>query len=66
VDWKVQRALDSYRELVKTIDEFTEAEVLDALEFEARTRRRSTVIDRLVAKAVQHYQSSLKEKYHGT
>ncbi len=70
LSWKVQRALDSFRSLAGSIDELSEEEVYQALEFEVETRRRSSVINRLIAKAAdlnrQTFLTTLKEKYHGS
>jgi len=69
-NWRILRALDSVRNLVDDLNEFTEPEILYALQLECDTRRRSTVIDRLIAKAAdlhrQNYVVKLKEKYHGS
>jgi hypothetical protein len=68
LDWKVQRALDSFRSLAENIDQLSEEEVYEALEFEVVTRRRSSVINRLIAKAAvfnsKSFLNSMKEKYH--
>jgi hypothetical protein len=70
LSWKVQRALDSFRSFADAFSELTEQEVLDALEFESSTRRRVSIMDRLISKAGdfhrQHYLNSLKEKYYGS
>lgn len=70
LSWKVQRALDSFRNLIDKLDELTEEEVLSALEFESSTRRRISIMDRLVAKAAdfnrQNFILTLKEKYYGS
>jgi hypothetical protein len=69
-DWHVQRALESYRQLVSIIDELTEEEVLACLDLEVGTRRRATLVERLIQQAAdlhrQNYVKSLKEKYHGS
>ena len=68
--WHVQEALASYLSLQTMMSELTEQEVLRALEVEHRTRRRRSIIDRLIARAVRlneiTYQQQLKEKYHAT
>lgn len=66
----VTQALESYPELGRLINELTEKEVLQALNVESRTRRRQSIIDRLIARACRlneiNYQQQLKEKYHGS
>ncbi len=63
---RVKRALASARNLNDMINELTEEEVLAALEFECETQRRSSMVDRLIAKAAEFNQQtfikSLKEK----
>ena len=58
------------RRLHDLIDELTEAEVLAALELEAGSQRRQSVVDRLISRAVRlkeiSYSTILKEKYNGT
>lgn len=68
--WYVSEALDSMRRLAQVIDELSEEEVLAALDLESGSRRRQSIIDRLISRAVRlnelHYVATLKEKYHGT
>jgi hypothetical protein len=68
--WYLDRALDSFAGLRSVLPDLTEKEVLAALELEAATLRRQSVIDRLISRAVrireQIYASQLKEKFHGT
>lgn len=68
--WYVSEALDSMRRLSEVIDELSLEEVIAALELEAGSRRRPSLIDRLISRAVRlnelHYVKTLKEKYHGT
>jgi hypothetical protein len=68
--WQVTEALSSMRRLADLIDELTEAEVLAALELEAGSQRRRSIVDRLISRAVRlnelNYSKTLKEKYHGT
>ena len=51
------------------LNELTEEEVLAALDLEGATRRRRSVIDRLISRAARlneiRYVRQLKEKYHG-
>jgi len=58
------------RRLHDLIDELTEEEILAALELESGTQRRSSIVDRLISRAVRlnelKYSKLLKEKYHGT
>lgn len=49
--WYVNEALTSFRRLGEIIDELTEDEVRQALQLEASTRRRKSIIARLEAKA---------------
>ena len=66
----ISQALRSFSALNGVINDLTEAEVLAALDLEAASSRRPSVIDRLIQRAVrlneQQYQRQLKEKYHGT
>jgi hypothetical protein len=52
------------------LDELTEEEVLACLELEAGSRRRQSILDRLISRAVRlnelTYNRQLKEKFHGT
>jgi hypothetical protein len=68
--WYVTKALESARQLQDTIDELSEEEVIAALELESGSRRRGSIIDRLISRAVRlnelKYVTHLKEKYHGT
>lgn len=68
--WHLDQALDSYASLENVLHELTEEEVLAALDLEAGTRRRRSLIDRLISRAVRiresSYSSQLKEKYHGS
>ena len=63
-------ALKSFAGLTKALDELTEEEVLACLELEAGSRRRQSVLDRLISRAVRlnelSYNLKLKEKFHGT
>jgi hypothetical protein len=68
--WHLGQALESFARLNEIITELTEDEVLAALELEAASRRRRSMIDRLISRAVRlnemNYVANLKEKYHGT
>ena len=68
--WQTSRALESYPALAEVINELTEEEVLHCLQLEAGTRRRRSLIDRLISRAVRikeaEYSRQLKEKFHGT
>jgi|GEM_PF-1851787 len=68
--WYVARALESFTGLTEHLNDLTEDEVLACLELEAGTQRRSSVIDRLISRAVRlrelSYSAYLKEKFHGT
>lgn len=66
----VGQALSSFSALNERLNELTEDEVLAALQLEAATNRRQSLIDRLISRAVRlnelKYQRHLKEKFHGT
>lgn len=67
--WYVGQALRSYKSLNEVISELTEQEVYAALNLEAATQRRKTVVDRLISRAARLneivFTRQLKEKYHG-
>lgn len=69
-NWRTSRALESFRELVKVIDQLTEDEVYYCLRLEAGTRRRKTIINRLIHRAAdlnrRTFIANLQEKIHGT
>jgi len=58
------------RRLGEIIDELTHEEVIAALDLESGTRRRKSIINRLISRATRlnelAYTKSLKEIYHGT
>ena len=64
--WRTNRALESFRELSKVIDQLTEEEVYYCLKLESESQRRQTLMDRLIARAAyfnqQHFITTLKEK----
>lgn len=66
----MKQALESYPALARHLNDLTEDEVLAALELEAATQRRASVIGRLISRAVRlneiRYAQTLKEKYRGT
>lgn len=68
--WHMSQALHSFGSLTNVINELTEEEVLAALEIEAAARRRQSIIDRLIARAVRmrelSYAIHLKERFRGT
>lgn len=49
--WRISEALTSFRRLGEIIDELTEDEVHQALQLEASTRRRKSIMTRLEARA---------------
>ena len=65
----IVQALDSFRGLNERLNALTEEEVLAALDLECATRRRRSVIDRLISRAARlnevRYVCRLKEKHHG-
>ena len=68
--WFISEALHSFRRLSAVLDELTEEEVIAALKLETGTRRRSTLIKTLSARAVKmnatNFNANLKENIHGT
>lgn len=68
--WKMDTALTSYTSLMSVIVTMTEEEVLACLTLEAGTRRRRSIIDRLISRAVRlrelSYRTQLLEKFNGT
>ena len=66
-NWNVSQALESVQSLIKLLPGLTEDEVMAALELESRSRRRRSVIDRLIARAVRineiNYSTTLRKKY---
>lgn len=65
----VQAALESYESLNKVVGELTEEEVYACLKLESASRRRRSLVDRLISRAVRinelQFKSQLTEKYHG-
>jgi hypothetical protein len=64
--WHMSRALASVRALDSVVHELTIEEVQAALDLEAASQRRRSVIDRLIKRAMSLTLSRLQEKYHGT
>lgn len=66
--WNIVQALESARSLQEHIDELPEEDVLKALELESGSRRRRSIIERLIGRAVRlneiNYRNTLMEKYH--
>ena len=67
--WYLDQALESFVRLNEVLSELTQAEVMAALDLESASRRRKSVIDRLISRAVRlgeiELNRYLKEKYHG-
>ena len=67
--WYTSQALDSYRALDGVINDMTLEEITACLDLEAATKRRRSVIDRLITRAVKlsviAITNRLQEKYHG-
>jgi len=67
--WYTAQALDSYRALDGVINDMTLHEITACLELEAASKRRRSVIDRLILRAVKlssiEIATRLQEKYHG-
>ena len=67
--WYIDQALSSFVRLNEVLGELTEQEVMACLDLEAATRRRRSVIDRLISRAVRlaeiDLSHQLKEKFYG-
>lgn len=67
-NWRVGQALLSVSRLNEILPELTEEEVLACLELEARSRRRHSVLTRLISRAARlnelRYVESLNHKYY--
>lgn len=67
--FKIGQALESARTLNAHLNDLTEQEVLAALDLEGGGRRRPSILDRLISRAVRlnevRYTAQLKEKYRG-
>jgi hypothetical protein len=65
--WYIGRALSSVNQLNAVLTELTEAEVFACLALEADTRRRKSVLRRLIGRAVRlnelTYAAQLHEQY---
>lgn len=68
--FQIDQALTSFTSLVTVLHELSEEEVLACLALEAGSRRRRSILDRLISRAVRlnelSYNQRLKEKFHGT
>lgn len=68
--WRIDQALSSFHRLNELLPELTEEEIFACLDLEAATRRRKSMINRLISRAVRineiRYSNQLKGKYHGT
>ena len=66
MSWRTSRALESFRELLKVVEELTEEEVYECLKLEVETQRRKPVIDRLIQRAAAlnrlQFESALRKK----
>lgn len=62
----IDQALLSYSSLMGVLSDMSEEEVIAALQLEAATRRRRSIIDRLISRAARlnelSYVANLKEK----
>lgn len=67
--FKVAQALESMASLTDVLTDLTEEEVLACLKLEAASRRRASILARLISRAARlnelSYVRQLKEKYHG-
>jgi hypothetical protein len=68
--WHISRALESYSSLNRIVNELTENEVITCLHLEAGSRRRRSIINRLIQRAVRlrtiETTRQLKEQFHAT
>lgn len=68
--WQTQQALESFSSLNKIVNELTEEEVLACLHLEVASRRRRSIINRLIQRAVRLrtivISRQLKETFHAT
>lgn len=66
-DWYVGQALESLECLLDVLQELTADEVIAALDLESQSRRRRSIMNRLISRAIRlneiSYSTSLKEKY---
>ena len=64
----IDQALSSFKGLTRALAELTEDEILECLRLESSSRRRQSVLDRLISRAVRlnelRYSHKLKEKFH--
>lgn len=69
-DWYLAQALESFASLNRVLTELTEDEVFAALELESQSRRRRSIMNRLISRATRLneivYSNSLKEKFNVT
>lgn len=67
--FKLVQALESARALNACLNDLTEQEVLAALDLESGSRRRPSILNRLISRAVRlnevRYAAQLKERYRG-
>jgi hypothetical protein len=67
--WYVGQALESFTRLNEVISELTVEEVYACLDLEAGTQRRTSILNRLISRAVRlnevSFNRQLQEKYHG-
>lgn len=65
--FRIGEALVSFGSLHEVIQELTEEEVLACLQLEAATRRRASILNRLISRAARlnevSYVATLKQKY---
>lgn len=67
--WYLAQATQSFATLRTVVNQLTLEEVLAALSLESQSQRRSSVLNRLIARASRlqeiEFTRHLKEKYHG-
>lgn len=66
-DWYINQALQSVTRLNAVMADLTEEEVLACLDLESGSRRRRSIVDRLISRAVRlnelGYAAQLKNKF---
>lgn len=67
--WYLNQALESFKRLNEVLHELTAEEVEAALDLESGSRRRRSITDRLISRAVRlneiAFNKRLQEKHHG-
>lgn len=65
--WNINQALESFSRLNEVLSDLTPEEVVACLDLEAGTRRRRSIINRLISRAVRlneiEFNQKLQKKY---